>query len=62
MDESVIPVVIDRVSCTRHNRAPGHPCWWLWLLSGRKSPAICNQRARSAGFNGEIDPRSLRKN
>lgn len=54
-----IPEVIDRASCDKHRAITGKPCWQVWTLAGGKLPAICNARAKRAGFNAEINPASL---
>jgi hypothetical protein len=52
-----IPTVIERTPCKRHGADKGQPC-------GNLGPyhAICNARAKRAGFNAPISEKSLRMN
>ncbi len=54
--------VIDRQPCKRHDADKGLPCWHLPDSTGFGLGAICNWRAKKAGFNNKIDERSLRLN
>lgn len=58
-DRPRIPEVMARETCKVHRAEKNQPCWWLWLLSDRKTEAICNARAKRAGFNAEITPTSM---
>lgn len=51
---------LDRVACEKHLVPVGIPCWHLHTDRGYK-PAICNRRAVSAGFVGEVSAKSMRK-
>lgn len=53
--------VIHRQPCKRHDADKGDPCWLL-SKEGFQLGAICNWRAKKAGFNHKIDERSLRLN
>lgn len=47
-----IDLILDRGDCARHNAKRGLPCWWLHASKrGKVLPAICNNRARRAGFH-----------
>lgn len=55
-----IPEVVDGSFCGRHSANGGSPCWWIYPLSGgSRMPAVCNSRAKNAGFVGEISPTSM---
>ena len=53
--ELFLQSVIDRQGCQKHGVNKGEPC-------GRMGPyrAICNARAKRAGFNHKISEKSLR--
>lgn len=54
-----IPSVIEKVGCQKHEAPKGTPCWRMYPVNGMDHGAICNKRAKSAGWAGQIDPRSL---
>lgn len=55
-----IPLVIQRQSCVHHNAEMGEPCYYIWPSNGREpTSGVCNKRARGAGFNAKISPKSL---
>ena len=58
MDEFVF-TIIDRQKCSRHNAPSGTPCWHIIGENGFGNAAICNKRAKSAGFVGKISRVSL---
>lgn len=57
--EPRIPDVLDRSACAKHNAEFYNPCWTIWKLDGGKSPAVCNSRAKRAGFDAPISPASM---
>jgi hypothetical protein len=56
-----IRTVIDREGCGRHKAEKGEPCW---VISRLRHPhaffAVCNRRAKKAGYNHPISDNSLR--
>jgi hypothetical protein len=51
--------VTHRVPCKRHQKEAGFPCWHI-VSDGRNAMfAVCNWRAKKAGFNGKISGKSL---
>lgn len=54
--------VIRRTTCDRHNGDKGIACFYVFYGSknGEAGPAICGDRVKAAGFNGKIQPSSLR--
>lgn len=61
-NDSFVRDVTNRTVCDKHNVVQhGRPCWWIHTLAGGLHMAVCNSRAKRAGFVGEIDPRSLRR-
>lgn len=54
--------VIERVPCKRHASEKGSPCWGITTSSGLGLGAVCNWRAKKAGFNHKISEKSLRLN
>jgi hypothetical protein len=58
-----IQAVIETVGCTRHAAERLKPCWWTKQNTSSKiSFAVCDARARDAGFNAPISDKSLRLN
>jgi hypothetical protein len=58
-----VQAVIETVGCKRHAAERLEPCWWLNQTNKHKiSFAICDARARAAGFNAPISDKSLRRN
>lgn len=56
-----IDEVIDRVHCNYHEAPIGRACWYVRYDNGvEEGPAVCGERIRAAGFNGKIQPSSLR--
>jgi hypothetical protein len=52
-----------KVPCKTHARQVDTPCWWIRQdKSSRISFAICDARARAAGFVGQISQGSLSRN
>lgn len=53
--------IINRTVCDKHDAPEGIPCFYLYYdrRSENRGPAVCGERAKKAGFDGEIDPRSL---
>ena len=58
--ELFIDTIVSRQPCKKHKRDIGKPCYAMWSARGKLLMGICNARAKLAGFNGKIDPRSLR--
>lgn len=54
-----IPTVLDRQECTKHGVPKGVPCLHIPAKRGYL-PAVCNKRAKAAGFNAKINNHSLR--
>lgn len=48
-------------ACDKHGAHHGKPCWWIPAGSTAIGlyAAVCNSRARRAGFHGKISPISL---
>lgn len=59
-----IDEVVSRTSCDKHDAPEGTPCFYLYYdkASLTRGSAVCGERIKKAGFDGEIDPRSLRQN
>lgn len=56
--ELYMPSILERSHCDKHNVPKGIPCFHIPGIRGYKA-AICNGRARSAGFVGKISAMSL---
>lgn len=58
-----IDEIIDKTVCDKHNGTKGVACFYVF--SNKKSddprPAVCDDRVKAAGFNGKIQPSSLRQ-
>lgn len=54
--------IIDETSCKKHEAEAGDPCWGVAELSGLGRGAVCNSRAKKAGFNHPISIHALRLN
>lgn len=58
--------IINSTVCGRHQAERGVACWSVATrivepdFSERFGLAVCGKRIHKAGFNGRIDPRSLR--
>lgn len=57
--ELFMELVLERGGCTKHNASIGTPCWLIEMSSAGVLGAICNKRARAAGFDHKISPKSL---
>lgn len=55
--ELFMDAVLERQACRHHKAEKGQPCGWMGPFR-----AICNKRAKAAGFNHPIHPGSLRLN
>lgn len=55
--------IIGRTDCSKHHANAGLACFYVFYNTrkGESGPAICNDRVRAAGFNGKIQPSSLRQ-
>lgn len=54
--------VCSLVVCEKHDAPIGQACFrHIQQTSNYYVFGICNSRAKKAGFNGEIDPKSLRR-
>lgn len=51
-----LETIINRTPCPRHGVPKGSPCFHLDTMNGHGNNAICNKRARSAGFVGLTHP------
>lgn len=53
--------VVNRTNCDKHNASEGTPCFYLYYdrTSISRGSAVCGERVKKAGFDGQIDPRSL---
>lgn len=56
--ERYLQTVIDRQPCGKHNADKGEPCFTLPKTRGYTT-AVCNRRAKRAGFNHRISLKSL---
>ena len=61
-NENFVATVMERTSCKRHGVEEGVACWPMYPVQGPPLSAICNKRAKRAGFDGKIDDKSLRTN
>lgn len=58
-----IASILERTTCKKHGAQEGAPCWNVRTGSANWSgflAAICGARVKRAGFNGKVDPSSLR--
>ena len=53
--ELFMDAVLERETCRKHKADIGQPCGWMGPYR-----AICNARAKRAGFNAPVRPESLR--
>lgn len=53
--------IINETWCNKHKASIGAPCWGMPELSGLGRSAVCNSRAKKAGFNNKISEGSLRR-
>lgn len=62
--DGFIDTIIEKVGCTKHHAKKSQPCWAInsGIANSRVAFAVCNFRAKAAGFKSKIDPRSLRRN
>lgn len=60
--ELFVVAVTERQECKKHSASIGWPCWGIIQADGLYMNAVCNTRARKAGFNHPIRPESLRLN
>lgn len=56
-----IKQIVENSRCGAHGAHEGVSCWGLETSSGRVLSAICNKRAKRAGFIGQISPGAIRK-
>lgn len=65
-DGKRIESIINSTACGKHQADRGVACWSVATrivesdFSERYGLAVCGRRIKKAGFNGKIDPRSLR--
>lgn len=52
--------IMDSSRCNQHGSVEGVACWNLFTLSGIRF-AVCNKRAKRAGYTGQITPGAIRK-
>lgn len=60
--ELFLPTILDRLGCGRHKVPVGVPCFHVVRDGFGRGAGICNYRAKKAGFNHPVDPKSLRRN
>jgi hypothetical protein len=60
--ELYLDAVLERQSCQKHDAEKGSPCWGITESSGVGRGAVCNKRAKRAGFNNKVSEKSLRLN
>lgn len=56
--------VLEKTGCTKHHAKKSEPCFRIPTLGKTvfvENYAICNYRAKAAGFNAKINPHSLRR-
>jgi hypothetical protein len=57
--------IVDQTSCDKHNATQGVPCFQVkygsGFAKGEFGPGVCGSRIKKAGYNGKIDPSSLRQ-
>lgn len=58
--ELFVQSVVDKVGCNKHDADKGFACWGIETSSGLGLGAVCNRRAKRAGFNHKISEASLR--
>lgn len=58
--ELFVVAVTERQACAKHQASVGWPCWGIIQANGAYMNAVCNKRAKAAGFNHAIKPESLR--
>lgn len=51
--------ILRTTDCRKHKASHDQPCWHLFRVTGSVVFAVCNSRARRAGFHGKISPTSL---
>jgi hypothetical protein len=52
--------VITRAACEKHDVGTSQPCFVITGKNEKTHRAVCNDRARAAGFRAPISPNSLR--
>ena len=62
-DGKHIDYVVKQTACGLHDAPKGFACWYVRYdsIPGVEGEAVCNIRIQSAGFNGKIQPSSLRQ-
>ena len=60
MDQNVKKIVASS-RCGVHGATEGVSCWGIETSSGIVLSAVCNKRAKRAGYNGQITPGAIRK-
>lgn len=58
--ETFLKTIIDREACGKHRAHRGTACWTIIQSDGFGKSAVCNQRAKKAGFRHKINEKSLR--
>lgn len=55
--------IVGRTVCDKHHGHKGVACFYVFWSTGDGEPkeAICDARIKAAGFNGTINPSSLRQ-
>lgn len=55
---SKIRQIVNRTSCSRHEKRVGQPCWWVQSDTISLYAAICNHRIQQQ-YDGKITDKSL---
>lgn len=58
---STVSTIIERQHCNRHHAKIGFACWDIHTATGSILSAVCDRRAKAAGFIGKISDSALRK-
>lgn len=58
---SAITRISAETDCPKHSAVKGFACWDIYTSGGKILSAVCNKRARKAGFVGHISDTAMRK-
>lgn len=58
--ERFVPDVLARTQCSTHMAPESVGCWGIALSNGTYSSAVCNTRAKKAGFNAPVSNQAMR--
>lgn len=59
--DSNVKKIVESSRCGAHSASEGVSCWGIYTSSGTVLSAICNKRAKRAGYTGQITPGAIRK-